>query len=626
MLFMSLNKNRLSQLFSSACLVFLALWLVGCASNSASDKATPTPPTPIAATPQSSSNDGVQRLVLPTPSQAESAGALAGEQTLQQLQAIPAVATRMAQVQAVLSQTVPVLTIEQGLDESQQLAQQLALAEPRFIEFTRSPQSKEALRNEIFGIYPTRDSDYTEKSASCRQSRCYRVEMYNYALNLSTVAIVDVEARAVLDVILLPSSQPDVPPHLAEIAQQLAIGSPEVAAALGYQPGAEEAVMANTQTALNGTRCERSRHLCVAPTFVQAERALWAIVDLTDMQLVGVRWSELGSSGSKPVTEQQIEDEVITQGFCEKENSVERDGWRFNYIITSSDGMRIADVSFQGRAVLNSAKLVDWHVSYSQREGFGYSDAIGCPTFSAAAVIPYRPPEIQEIRNVDGQAVGFVLVQEFRSDGWPLPCNYSYDQRYEFYQDGRFRVKAASVGRGCGNDGMYRPVFRIEPAGDALSFAEWNGADWKLWENEQWQLQTAQTPYSGEGHQYRFYDSNGKGYAIDPGRGQFDDGGRGDNAYLFVTRRQAERDEGEADLLTIGPCCNEDYQQGPEKYIEPSPEAIAQQAIVLWYVPQLKNDDRLGSEYCWADSIVTDGVYEVKTWPCYAGPMFVPIE
>ena len=68
-----------------------------------------------------------------------------------------------------------------------------------------------------------------------------------------------------------------------------------------------------------------------------------------------------------------------------------------DYILTSSDGLRISDVHFQGQQVFDSAKLVDYHVSYSKTEGFGYSDAIGCPIFSQAAVLALEPPQVEDI-------------------------------------------------------------------------------------------------------------------------------------------------------------------------------------------------------------------------------------
>ena len=85
------------------------------------------------------------------------------------------------------------------------------------------------------------------------------------------------------------------------------------------------------------------------------------------------------------------------------------------------------------------------------------------------------------------------------------------------------------------------------------------------------------------------------------------------------------RDEGDADLITIGTCCNTDYKQGPEKFIEPTPEVIQNADLVIWYVAQMKNDNTPGKEYCWADAVVEQGFVINKTWPCYFGPMFVPV-
>jgi hypothetical protein len=110
-------------------------------------------------------------------------------------------------------------------------------------------------------------------------------------------------------------------------------------------------------------------------------------------------------------------------------------------------------------------------------------------------------------------------------------------------------------------------------------------------------------------------------FAIAP---YWDDPSQPHDAYVYVTRRHADRDEGDADLITIGPCCNEDYQQGPEKFIDPAPEALDAE-LVLWYVPALKNNDTPGQEYCWADFVLKDGVYAPKTWPCYAGLQFTPL-
>ena len=524
------------------------------------------------------------------------------------------IAKRLEKIGLTLKLTPSILTLE-TTDGNQRTAQDLAVKDARFVRETRDPQTGEPLFNEVFGVYPLRQSDIVQQTTQCLNSRCYRVEMYNFAANLTTNAIVDVNTEQVVAVVRIPQTQPDIPAHLTELAAHIANNSDAVKTALGGT--AENPLMTNTKTALNRTRCERSKHLCVAPTYVSGEKALWAIVDLTDLTLVGVRWTQIGSTG-RAVTEKSLQNEVLTAKYCETNNQVERGGWKLNYMLTNSDGLKISDVSFQGKPILQSAKLVDWHVSYSKTEGFGYSDAVGCPYFSQAAVVAAIEPKIADLPD------GFSLIQRYYSDGYPTPCNYSYEQRFDFYSDGRFRIVAGSLGRGCGDDGMYRPVTRIAFAGERNNFAEFGGADWKAWQTEAWQAQKSDTQYSKENYQYRIADTDGNGFYLEANRGQFGDNGRGDNAFVYVTKNAADRDEGESDLVTVGACCNTDYRQGPEKFIEPAPEPIENSALVLWYVAQLKNDDEKGKEYCWAESIVENGVYRVVEHPCYSGAMFVP--
>lgn len=526
------------------------------------------------------------------------------------------IARRLEKIAATLKISPPILTLD-AADENQKTAQDLAVRDARFARETKDAPTGAPLFNEVFGVYPLRRSDIIPPTAQCQNGKCYRVEMYNFAANLTTNAVVDVNAGQVVAVTRIPQAQPDIPPHLTELAAHIADNSDEVKNALGGAAGSP--LMTNTKTALNRTKCERSKHLCVAPTYVTGEKALWAIVDLTDLSLVGVRWTQVGSTG-RAVTEKSLQNDVLTKKYCETNNALERGGWKMNYMLTSSDGLKISDVSFQGKPILRSAKLVDWHVSYSKSEGFGYSDAVGCPYFSQAAVVAAIEPKVAALPG------GFSLIQRYYSDGYPTPCNYSYEQRFDFYDDGRFRVVAGSLGRGCGDDGMYRPVTRIAFAGDRQNFAEYHGADWKSWTSEAWQNQKSDTRYSKENYQYRIQDADGKGFYLEANRGQFGDGGRGDNAFVYVTKTAADRDEGETDLVTVGPCCNTDYRQGPEKFIEPAPEPIENSALVLWYVAQLKNDDERGKEYCWAESVVENGVYKVVEHPCYSGPMFVPVK
>ena len=535
--------------------------------------------------------------------------------------------SHVEEIKKSLQASNPVLLCGDSLNVQQKTAEQIALKDINFVKNVRDTKSQLPYRNEIFAVLPARESDLNGTKGIINIADCYKVEMYNYPLNLTTIALVNVKEQKVINVTTQEQAQPEIPLYLKNLAIKIAVNSPEVQKAYGIKPSEADALMANTKTALNRTRCERSRHLCVAPTFVKDGKALWAIVDLTDYKLVGVRWTNTGTTGKvAPITERKLQDDKLTACFCEKETSLEKDGWKMNYMLTSSDGLRVSQVTFNNKPILQSAKLVDWHVSYSGTDGFGYSDAVGCPYFSQAAVIAFEPPKILQLKDDAGKANGFVLEQVFKSELWPSPCNYNYRQRFEFYKDGRFRVAAASIGRGCGNDGTYRPVFRIAFASQQNNFAEWNGADWINWAAEKWQLQSATTKYSGEKYQYKFTDNAGSGFYVLPGTGNFNDAGRGDNAYTFITENIAAKDEGEADLVTIGPCCNTDYQQGPEKFIGANPDNIQNKKLVMWYVPQLKNDNTKGREYCWAESVLENGVYVTKSYPCFAGPMFVPIK
>jgi hypothetical protein len=533
---------------------------------------------------------------------------------------------RVEEIKAALQQPMPVMLCRDSLNAQQKMAQIIALFDTVFTQYVHEKNTGLPYRCEIFGVYPARESDMAYVKSSYTLADCYKVEMYNYALNAASTAIADIKQQKVLANSLQLQAQPDIPLYLKNLALKIAVSSPEVQQALGMKPEESTALMASTKTSLNRTRCERSGHLCVAPTFVKDGKALWAIIDLTDHKLAGIRWTNTGTTGPAPaLTERKLQDDKITACFCELETNLEKDGWKMDYMLTSSDGLRIAGVSFNGKPVLQSAKLVDWHVSYSGTDGFGYSDAVGCPYFSQAAVVAFEPPKVAALKE-NNTVVGFVLEQTFKSEQWPNPCNYNYVQRYEFYKDGRFRVTAASLGRGCGNDGTYRPVFRIAFAAEQNNFAEWDGTTWNNWPQEKWQQQQATTAYTREGYAYKLTDNTGSGYYVAPGKGQFKDGGRGDNAYVYATASKPGTDEGEADLVTIGPCCNTDYHQGPEKYIEPSPDDIHNKKIVLWYVAQLKNDNTKGSEYCWAESVLENGMYITKSYPGFCGPMFIPIK
>ena len=540
------------------------------------------------------------------------------------LSEIPALAAYNNQKLNVLSSALPVMLLPSSeiKGEKEKLVQQIALNNAGFIRDVFLEETKEPLHTEIMSIRPAVEKELNQHQIGYNRGGDlpFRVELYNFYHNTTTLAFVDAASQRVLKVVYFQAGTPTINERLKKLAVEIALQNPEVLSEIG---AGKDEIMTSFYPEFQNTKCERSRHLCVAPVFKINKKSITVIVDITDSQVVGLHSQKTSTQHKKTiVTERTLQNDYVMSTFCGKTNSISKDGWAVNYELTSSDGLEIKKVSFNEKQVVESAKLLDWHVSYTFKDGFGYSDAMGCPMFSAAAVVAFGGPTIKEII-IENKVVGFALIQDFRSPVWPMACNYRYENRFEFYKNGSFRIAGVNKGLGCGIDGWYRPVFRIDLANsDNESVKIWNGEAWEQWTKEAWHLQDEKASYSPEGYLFQLTDAAGKGYYVEPGRGQFEDGGRGDNAYSYITVKH--KGEGEEDVPTIGECCNETYKQGPEKFLEPAEDLDAVD-LVLWYVPQMKNDSRPGLEYCWATTNVKNGQADHQTWAGTVGPMFVPI-
>lgn len=565
---------------------------------------------------------------------------------------IPEVQEYLKDLRALIAHGGTVLPLQsRELERAGELAQEILLKNSEFLQDTY--HNGKPLHNDMMRIKPAIVSVLSEASkATCATHRCYQAEKYNYVTNATTRAIVDVDNKCVLEVQRYANMQPDISLRLKYIAEAIALNAPEVANALQRSPRREDISMANVRGALQGSPCQNSEHLCVAPTFSdhKNKQALWAIVDLTEMTLAAAKWAGLGKTTTPAcISERSLQNRYIMKNFCEKDTHYEQHGWKITYRMTGSDGLEIRDLSFKGKAVLKSAKIVDWHVAYEGKgevddsgdvvmagrqvefvqgeEGnffFGYNDAMGCPMFSTSVVLPFNGPLIKRLYDDKHKEVGFYLTQDYRNPKWPMACNYRYENRFEFFNDGSFRLVGVNKGRGCGEEAIYRPVMRIDMAlGEKESFYKYDGS-WKQWLTEQSDFQKEAKIYAKDKYLYKIMDDIEKnGYYIEPNRGQFHDKSRGDNATIFVTKFKEE--EGEKDLLTLGSCCNL-AEDGVERYLSKN-EGIDGENLVIWYVPRIRNDAREGHEYCWADTVIgKDGNLEVKVWPCSVGPKFVPIK
>jgi len=575
---------------------------------------------------------------------------------------VPLVQAYITELKALVRKGEAVLPLPANeLDAGGRKAQALLLHNTSFLKDTRS--GNQVMHNDMMRIVPAPIGAMSSSAkTACATHRCYQAEKYNFVTNATTRAIVDTDAGKVLSVEYYPNTQPDISYRLKKIAEAIALGAPEVKKELGHTPSQKDITMANVRGSMKESPCENTMHLCVAPTFAdhRKARALWAVVDLTDLRLAAAKWAGLGKTTTPAcISERSLENRYIMEKYCQHDSVLDRHGWHIVYHLTPSDGLEIRDVTFRGRPVLHSAKIVDWHVAYQQMSGgedlntstetyiegrrveyirgeggkfmFGYNDAMGCPMFSTSVVLAFNGPQIRPLHYGNG----FMLTQDFRNPKWPMACNYRYENRFEFYDDGSFRVVGVNKGRGCGDNALYRPVMRIDPAVDAqetfYSRKEGDG-EWKAWDVEGSEpvagshvgdlLPPLSTP-SGSAYRYKITSATDPkhGYYLEPNHGQFHDNSRGDNAHLFVTHFQEV--EGDKDLLTLGSCCQLD-KDGPEAFLNHEP--IRKSRIVLWYIPRIRNDAREGHEYCWADTrIGEDGNPDVQVWPCTVGPHFIPI-
>ena len=462
---------------------------------------------------------------------------------------------------------------------------------------------------EVLSVLKTGES-YRSKNQLCSKSTCSQVNIYDFDAGANVVVIMNDQTKAIADIFYQPYNRPLLNSSLLDLAQEIALNSPEVWEALGFKP--ENVSMAPNDSGVINTICDQG-HVCVATTFEQSERNLWAIIDLTEQKLVDVRWTALRPNipGNQPRSSNKEN--------CTLPGQLSKNGWSVNYEMTNTDGLNVYNVTFNDLPVFTSAKLVEWHVNYN---GLGYIDSIGCKANAGYPIEPYGETTVVDLNDAQGNVIGFSVNQDFRMPNWGDNCNYRYELHFQFFNDGSFRTVTSAFGRGCGAtfgyEPIYRPVIRIDMAvngDDGDRFEVWDGSTWKIQPIESWWQQS-----TSQIDEWRIMDQNGTGYSIEPNWGQFGDATKSDEAFLYVTYHYPG--EGDVDLGSFDStsyCCQNSYLQGPNDFLDG--DIIENKNIVLWYVPKMEASSEPGTEYCWT----LQGDPTPITMECYAGPMFRPI-
>lgn len=501
------------------------------------------------------------------------------------------------------------LPLTDEMTPEQQLAQELALKDARVLAYTTGQ------RTEAFGVQ-TVSYQFNPATLECNDGErqvCRQVNIFNFEESATIAVMVNVESGKVLDVQYQPGIRPAINKRLADLALELAVNAPEVIEVLGHQP--DSSSWAPMDSTLLGSACGHG-HVCVAPTFELEGYILWAIVDLTDERFVDLFWTAgiAGEeSGSVPYPDAYHQE--LPEGCDATPGSLTRDGWELSWETTAHDGFHVYNVSYNGQEVLTSAKLVEWHADYGSS---GFQDSVGCTGGGGGfTLFPYS--DSQEIDLLDGEdnVIGFEVVQDFRQPNWGANCNYRYEQHFQFFTDGRYRVVAGSYGRGCGANTIYRPLMRLDIAVDGDENDNLEG-----WDGKEWQAETTEVRFeptnetSPEGYAWRIKDKNGSAYYIEPGRAQFNDAGQGDNEFIYALQFKTGEGDGDLSIMDAG-CCTDD-NHGPEIYLDE--QSIENQNIVLWYVPQHHTVGTAPDYYCWT----VQGEPNPESYPCFGGPLFVP--
>jgi PKD repeat protein len=500
------------------------------------------------------------------------------------------------------------------LTPDQQLAQDLALADSRVQAYTTGQ------RTEVFGVAKFLDINTPINKLGCGTNNCRVVNIFNFDASATVQAFVRLDTQEVVEVYYQPGVRPGINSRLADRAMEIALNEPVVIEVIGEQRTSSD--WAPMDSTLVGSACERG-HMCVAPTFDMGDYIFWAIVDLTDDKFLDTFWTATDGTGSGAYPYPDAYGNVTPNG-CPASGSVNRDGWQLDYNNTGTDSMRISNARYNNELVINSAKLVEWHADYGSS---GYQDSTGCGGGGGGfPIYPYGDTQVLDLME-GSNVVGFEVVQDFRMGSWGSGCNYRYEQRFEFYTDGRFRTVQGAYGKGCGTNSLYRGLMRIDLAAGGTeandNIATWNGTAWAPVSTEsRWCPEgetnagcTGMVPgLDSEGYRFRIWDSvTNSGYYMEPGRGQFGDEGQGDNEFVYAVVHNASEGDNDLPVFSAG-CCN-NYNHGPEQYVNGGNTTDAN--LVIWYIPQALTDAFEPGYYCWTLTPPT-------TFPCFTGPMFHP--
>jgi len=520
----------------------------------------------------------------------------------QNIEDMPAVRAYLEDLQKLYKENKAVLPLQNNeLDNNGKIAQNVALKDKNFLSDTKI--NNKLLHNDIMRVMPATQSMLDKKSKSeCKALTCYVVEKYNYALNSTTKAIVNIPKKRVISVKRYSNSQPIINKRLTRISKEIAINQPRIVKELGYKPSFREISMKKIKSNLKESFCKDKNHLCVALTIAENKKkqALLAIIDLTKLKLVAIKWANLNKIYS---TVSIDANQYIVKNFYQKDVNLTKDGWSMKYNLTTLDGLEIKNLKYNGKNVARSLKIINWYLPYKD---------ISVNQVNTSVVLAFNAPKIKEFKEKNG----FYIIQDFKNPKSLKTCDYLYENRYEFYKDGSFKILA--LGKACNNKSIYHPIMRLDITlnDNKEQFALYNGQDWDNWQIERRYKSTNEEKMYKDKYLYRVNNPQNpeNGYYIEPNRGQYNNS-QSDNEIVYVSK--FKDNESNKTLLI--------YNDNLKEFIK-NKELIENSDTVMWYIPTIQNNDKNRYKYCSkASTIDKNGKSSAKVCTYIAGVKFVPI-
>ncbi len=559
-------------------------------------------------------------------------------------QTLPEIKAYLNQLQEAYQDGLTLLPLKESeLNNSAKIAQRVVLKNKKFLEDTKV--NGKIVRNEIMQISPATQSDLDDKSKkTCKKDICYVVEKYNYALNSTTKALVDVNKKKVLSLKRYNNIQPHINTRLRNIAKAIAIHNPTIGNKLLFVSDNNKNSKTNIQTKIQNTPCQNKNHLCVATTFPapSKKQIVKAVVDLTELKLVSARWIDTNKYNEISGKEENKTKKLNPQKLCNKEFKIEKDGWSITYYLSNFNGLELRNIFYKENNVAKSLQIVRWNIKHegidlehlplflkktlqnekiteseNKQYSFEYSQMIGCLNLSFSQATRFNTIKVKNIVQ-NNKITGFSIIEEFDNPKWPFSCSYRYENIFSFYKDGSFAITAQTLEQNCSKRTIYRPLIKLDiDLNTHEEFSLYINGSWQKFELEDsYKTNPTEKLYKGK-YRYKIsaIENPEIGYYIQTTQSQTD---KNQESFeeIYISKFKDEKNTKLLDFKDSHSLNNSLQSLIANK------ELIENSDIVLWYLPSIIKENNNSQTMEVFDNF---SKHKIKLFSSFAKIKFIPI-